>query len=142
MTVAKVEIEFSNRKDVLSSPEDKLSILRELFINFPSELQDTWSIPSELFIDFADIPKVVALGIGLVVTKIKGTVEVDQYRLGEVTHPIQVHVPNIGLFYIKDVIVEEDCCTLDLQKRLDSGWHILCVCPPNSQRRPDYILRR
>jgi hypothetical protein len=36
----------------------------------------------------------------------------------------------------------DDACTDDVQRHLDEGWKILAVCPPNSQRRPDYILGR
>ena len=30
----------------------------------------------------------------------------------------------------------------NISVRLDDGWRILAICPPNSQRRPDYILGR
>jgi hypothetical protein len=52
------------------------------------------------------------------------------------------HVPNLGLMLMNEVQVLEDCCTDTLQKELDEGWHMLAVCPPNAQRRPDYILGR
>lgn len=54
----------------------------------------------------------------------------------------QVHIPNVGMFLINEVQVIEDSCTDALQRELDDGWSILCVCPPNGQRRPDYILGR
>lgn len=55
---------------------------------------------------------------------------------------VHVHVPNVGLLSMTEVTWIEDACTEDLQRKLDDGWRILCVCPPNNQRRPDYILGR
>ena len=54
----------------------------------------------------------------------------------------QISIPDIGLLLITDVDWMEDACTEDLQRRLDDGWRILAVCPPNAARRPDYILGR
>ena len=55
---------------------------------------------------------------------------------------VQIAVPDMALMYIDEVCVETDFCTDALQSMLDDGWRILAVCPPNSQRRPDYILGR
>lgn len=55
---------------------------------------------------------------------------------------VQIAVPDMALMYIDEVCVETDLCTYALQSMLDDGWRILAVCPPNSQRRPDYILGR
>lgn len=55
---------------------------------------------------------------------------------------IQMHVPNFALLTFNQVEVEEDCCTDQLQSRLNEGWRILAVCPPLDQRRPAYILGR
>lgn len=55
---------------------------------------------------------------------------------------VHIHVPNIGLLSIDEVDWIEDACTQELQSRLNDGWRILAVCPPNSTRRPDYILGR
>lgn len=55
---------------------------------------------------------------------------------------VQIHVPNIGLIAMNEVKVLNDACTDSLQQELDEGWSILAVCPPNEQRRPDYILGR
>ena len=54
----------------------------------------------------------------------------------------QIHVPDFGLLLIDEVDVLTDCCTDDLRGRLDQGWRILAVCPPNAQRRPDYVIGR
>jgi len=53
-----------------------------------------------------------------------------------------IHVPDQSLLYIDEVTYETDCCTDHLSEMLDEGWRILAVCPPCSQRRPDYILGR
>ena len=55
---------------------------------------------------------------------------------------VQVHVPNIGLLAMTEVCHVDDACTDSLQELLNEGWRILAVCPPNAQRRPDYILGR
>lgn len=55
---------------------------------------------------------------------------------------VQIAVPDIGLMLIEEVRVNTDCCTEVLQQDLDQGWRILAVCPPNAQRRPDYVLGR
>lgn len=55
---------------------------------------------------------------------------------------VQIAVPDMALMYIDTVEVREDMCTDELQGMLDAGWRILAICPPNSARRPDYILGR
>lgn len=55
---------------------------------------------------------------------------------------VQIAVPDMALMYIDEVQVLTDLCTDMLQGELDDGWRILAICPPNSQRRPDYILGR
>jgi hypothetical protein len=63
----------------------------------------------------------------------------EHLRKGEA---VQIAIPDLGLLQIREVTVEEDCCTHHLQGMLDDGWRILAVCPPNAARRPDYILGR
>lgn len=58
-------------------------------------------------------------------------------------HPptvLNVSVSNAGLYDMRTVHYEEDCCTDRLQGFLDDGWRLLAVCPPNDARRPTYIL--
>lgn len=55
---------------------------------------------------------------------------------------VQIAVPDLGLLQITEVTWMEDACTEALQEMLNDGWRILAVCPPNAQRRPDYILGR
>lgn len=55
---------------------------------------------------------------------------------------VTIAIPDLGLMTVKYVKVLEDCCTDVLQDHLDKGWRLLAVCPPCSQRRPDYVLGR
>lgn len=55
---------------------------------------------------------------------------------------VHVHIPDLALMHIKEVMHLDDACTDDLQSYLTYGWRILAVCPPNAKRRPDYILGR
>ncbi len=82
-----------------------------------------------------------SLGIVYQVHKIKGLRSVGE-AIPSLGAPVHVHVPNVGLLFITEVDVLEDCCTDNLQSYLKEGWRILCVCPPNSQRRPDYVIGR
>lgn len=90
--------------------------------------------------------KVVPLP-GMMVTKMKdrhlweygNTVTPEDVTTG---NAIQIAVADLPLMYIDEVCVETDFCTEALQEMLNDGWRILAVCPPNSQRRPDYILGR
>lgn len=53
-----------------------------------------------------------------------------------------MHVPDLTLLTYDEVTYVDDACTDAVQQLLDKGWRILAVCPPNAQRRPDYILGR
>lgn len=53
---------------------------------------------------------------------------------------VQITIPDMGLLLIKEVIHRDDACTDEIQDLLSEGYRILAVCPPNAQRRPDYIL--
>lgn len=53
-----------------------------------------------------------------------------------------VHIPGLGLMHIDQVLLEEDCCTDQVQRHLDDGWRILACCYSTGNRRPDYIFGR
>lgn len=55
---------------------------------------------------------------------------------------VQITLPDVGLLLVDEVTWREDECTEEIQRMLDDGWRIIAVCPPNAQRRPDYILGR
>ena len=82
-----------------------------------------------------------ALGIRFEVVRFRGTMPVtDVVPSGTTT--VHIRVPDIGLLLMNEVDVLGNACTDELQRRLNSGWRILCVCPPNEARRPSYILGR
>lgn len=93
-------------------------------------------------------PLLTANKIEFIVKRFAGTYHPKNYvaklggedKAGEA--PLHVHLPNVGLLSVEEVMVLEDACTDELQRHLDDQWRILCVCPPNSARRPDYVLGR
>lgn len=82
-------------------------------------------------------------GIDFVVKRFKGAYkyEVGPRPDGSVVN-IQIAIPAIGLLAMDEVMNLDDACTDELQLRLKEGWRIIAVCPPDAQRRPDYILGR
>lgn len=84
--------------------------------------------------------------IDTMLVKLQRRVEaVEQRAVGEphqFSDRVQITIPDLGLLYIDEVTYLDDCCTDRLQEHLADGWRILAVCPPNAQRRPDYILGR
>jgi len=55
---------------------------------------------------------------------------------------VNIHISDIGLLQMNEVVVYEDMCTNELRRELEDGWRILSICPQPDQRRPDYILGR
>ena len=55
---------------------------------------------------------------------------------------VQITIPDMALLMLNKVTNLDNACTDELQQHLEDGWRILAVCPPNAQRRPDYILGR
>jgi hypothetical protein len=84
------------------------------------------------------------------IVKLEERVRALSLRLSEIERPAAlaqnaaaiVHVPDQALLYVDEVTYLSDECTDRLQDHLNEGWRILAVCPPCSQRRPDYILGR
>ena len=81
-------------------------------------------------------------GVGEKIRKLEENFGLLKQSLAVGESVVSIHVANIGLLAIKEVEVLENCCTNELQGRLDEGWSILAICPPNAQRRPDYIIGR
>lgn len=81
---------------------------------------------------------------GMMLTKLRNRYDGERITTRHLKESsvVNITVPDIGLLYIDQVDWLADCCTEELQSRLDEGWRILAVCPPNAQRRPDYILGR
>jgi hypothetical protein len=129
----------------MSADEATYAKLREIFVNAPGpENRDKgyyWE--RDTLLDLAaDGPWLIDRGLTFTVKKFKGTLPLAAVLPDGKHYEVYVQVPHIGLLMINEVQVEEDCCTDNLQRLLDKGWRILCVCPPNAQRRPDYILGR
>jgi hypothetical protein len=65
--------------------------------------------------------------------------EIENYAKGQI---IQIHIPDMALLTYNEITNLDDCCTDEIQRMLNDRWRIIAVCPPNAQRRPDYILGR
>lgn len=89
-----------------------------------------------------DGPRLTALGIEFVIVNFKGMMPLQALLPDGIRYDVHVQIPHVGLLAVDEVKVVEDYCTDRLQDELDHGWRILCVCPPNAARRPDYVLGR
>lgn len=102
--------------------------------------------PDDIIIDLTtDGPHLVEAGISFKIKRYKGT-----FRAGVFENPnapgtsyhLHVAIPAVGLLMMDEVTNLDDPCTDELQGMLRAGWRIIAVCPPDTQRRPDYILGR
>lgn len=108
----------------------------------PSDLSYVY-IRELLTLDEVEI--LISMGIDITIQKFPGQINLLQHLAPDVQGPTQsvhVHVPNVGMLAMDEVQLLADACTDQLQRELSDGWRILCVCPPNNARRPDYILGR
>lgn len=129
-------------------------------LNLPDWPEDKTVPPSwyaysrELMIDMVtDAPLLARYGMEFTVKRFKGAYFADatigshqtfiphSQPAQQVTN-LQVAIPDMALLMIDEVVLLNDSCTDELQRQLDEGWRIIAICPPNSQRRPDYILGR
>lgn len=92
--------------------------------------------------DADDIAFFERFGLRFDIRRVKGVRYPGKEALTAVPQIAVVSVPNIALYEVNEVKLLDNACTDLLQKHLDDGWRILAVCPPNDQRRPDYILGR
>jgi hypothetical protein len=89
-----------------------------------------------------DMPMLAKFGIKYNVERIKNTMAVAHNDgAGNITN-LNFALPNIGLLSISEVTWLDDACTEEVQHKLEDGWRIIAVCPPNGARRPDYIFGR
>jgi hypothetical protein len=147
--IAYIQFDYSARQKLVALAKDELALpqLKEIFATLiPADenlgLDYMW--PEAIAVDMDTEGLILGnLGIEFIVKKFKGTMPLSAI-LPDRREPVTVYVqvPHIGLLAMNEVMVEENCCTDALQRLLDSGWRILCVCPPNAARRPDYILGR
>lgn len=145
--IARIEFTYKGRETLinLAKGDEVYAKLRTLMLDAPDEAQrnESWAWPHEAVIELdTDGRWLLDVGVSFEVKKFKGTMPIAQaLPNGGVTN-VYVQVPHIGLMMIEEVDVLTDCCTEELQRALYKGWRILCVCPPNAQRRPDYIIGR
>lgn len=150
--VAYIQFAYDNngRKKLSELAKDEefvLPKLREIFGNLlptPDNRELDYMWPECIAVDVETEGRYLSdLGVEFTVKKFKGTLPL-QAVLPDRKEPVTVYVqvPHVGLLAMNEVLLEENCCTDRLQSKLDDGWRILCVCPPNAARRPDYILGR
>lgn len=159
--LAYIELTYDARQKVKELPREEYLKFRDNFRAFhlpdwPEENENApgYIYPSEeILIDVAtDGPYLNSLSMEFTIKRFRGAYFTDSniHRQTSSLAPskqagvtnIQIAIPDLALLSITEVMVEDDACTDKLQGRLDDGWRIIAVCPPNSQRRPDYILGR
>jgi hypothetical protein len=152
MMVGQVEVTYDSLpriKQLLAEDPANYEALKRVFgSRTPALDANEYEWRKEIMLDQSEMKMLSDLGIRFEVHKVSGTLPVQ--AILPQTHPnippevttVYVQVPHIGLLHVNEVRLEENCCTDRLQTLLDEGWRLLCVCPPNAQRRPDYILGR
>lgn len=145
--IARVDFGYEGQNKLfdLAKSDEIYAVLKDMLPEAPDDKnrEHSWAWPRESLIDLVtDGAWLGDHGVSFQVKKIKGTMPVKSIAPDGVVHNVYVQVPHVGLLSVDEVTVEEDCCTDLLQRRLNEGWRILCVCPPNAARRPDYILGR
>lgn len=134
--------------------EDQWSAIQLLFPEHREQEKPSYRYESHLTADIDTVMAVIA-GKNFKVTvqafsphqalcKIKDKYDheieqIENYAKGQI---IQVHIPNMALLTYNEITYLDDCCTDEIQRMLNDRWRIIAVCPPNAQRRPDYILGR
>lgn len=149
MSIVQVDFEYGCRDKIKALDEETYQRLRGVLslVNLPESREGAHDYSlhlGETLIDMeSDGPFLSGLGLEFKVKKFKGNMWLNGGPPSVAQpHSVHVHVPNIGLLSIDEVTWVEDACTENLQRMLNDGWRMLAVCPPNSQRRPDYILGR
>lgn len=145
--IARVEFTYQGRTTLLdlAKSETVYEELRKIIFGAPGpeDKEKSWLWPGETIVELAtDGKRLLDLGVGFEVKQIKGTTTLQAIAPDGVPHNVYVQVPHVGLLAVDEVQLEENCCTDRLQGLLDDGWRLICVCPPNAARRPDYILGR
>jgi hypothetical protein len=147
--IARIKFDYDGREARVKASEnpEHLAVLKDIFgdalPSTPEHLALSYMWPEELVIDLdTDGPRLTALGITFSIKSFKGTMPLNAILPEGHDCTVYVQVPHIGLLAIDEVQVCENYCTDQLQRDLNNGWRIICVCPPNAARRPDYILGR
>lgn len=158
--LAYIELDYLSKSKVKDLPREEYLRFRETFSAFslpdwPEDGEPPKYVycSEEILVELeTDGPYLASLGLIFTIKRFKGsyfsnsdlhrnTTRLESNQASPTTL-IQIAIPDFGLLGIRYVEVLEDACTNELQSMLDKGWRILAICPPNSQRRPDYILGR
>lgn len=152
MFLANISIGYDSREKLKNlSPEDQ-ETFAQLFPKWAKSRKEDGTYPflyGEHFADDAAVQWLCNRDIEVHIHRLKGLTGIggvsfrDHQQVAAASAAaVHVHVPNVALQSYNEVQLLEDCCTDELQRQLDEGWRIIAVCPPNSTRRPDYILGR
>jgi len=131
------------RKVKAGTPELKAGVCRIFAVD---DVEDDWRLSTKEHIaDDVEMQWLADQGVPFEVKKFRGSYAATTYlaaKSPEKSEVVHVHLPNLGLLSMNEVVLLEDACTDELQRTLDDGYRIICVCPPAGTRRPDYILGR
>lgn len=143
--MVKLVINHWQLKQMITSDPDGYRLLREADSRVPSieEFDSTYFSFERWVNDISVLPNSILKyssfeAIEPLVFVNSGCVQSSEIEKALVTQ--QVYLPDTNLLKIRKTKVLENCCTDELQKHLEHGWRILCICPQPTQRRPDYIL--
>lgn len=130
--------------------DEQYAELRKIIPTLPIDKKNEYG--GDHLCDWEALRKLAELGLDCEVTAAKQTHNTMITRLLGNRQPmpeacisgqvVQIHIPNLSLMSINQVDVLENACTDTVQEKLSEGWYLIAVCPPNSQRRPDYIIGR
>lgn len=149
--IAFVQLSYENASVVKALSREDYKELREavptmMLPEWPSDKEEKphWYkygevIPIELPSDAVMLAK---HKIKYTIEKIKNSYQHKHLDASGNTYNLNFALPNIGLLSVDEVDWLDDACTQDVQRRLNEGWRIIAVCPPNGARRPDYIFGR
>ncbi len=149
MQLIKMNLEWESSQKVQKMEPEAYQALR---IRIPemelpedqSKCVGYWSSP---FIGTVDeLQYLSELGLKVEVSRVRGLLAETLPGLGAppappgATQVVNVTIPGIGLFSVQRLEVLENSCTDVVQGRLNEGWRIVAVCPPNDTRRPTYVM--
>lgn len=150
-----ISFKFSYSAHLKDLDPGDYAALRAVVTGLPEDPPDYWT-SDVLMTDEVGLRKIAELKLGIepqpydggMLVKLQDRIralELDQHNTAQLLTNgaiVNIHVPDLALMMINEVDYLEDACTNLVQEKLDEGWRILAVCPPNAQRRPDYIFGR
>lgn len=143
------EFHYGTHTDLKKLTREQYAHLREQVVTLrleewkaeEAEPQNWYRYSEPIVLSQSDMALLAQYGLKFTVTRIKNSFE-HKHTEGNTTYNLNFALPNIGLLSIDEVTWIDDACTQVLQAKLEDGWRIIAVCPPNGARRPDYILGR